>query len=436
MNTSITTTSMSTTGNIVPLRSSSRHSSANNGHQNRRYVITPVGWTVISLTSASALAYPWTHWHELLVTAVTGILMLVSSVALSLSPSRCQVTLKPESRQLAIQDVGRIVLTASNPHQINTLATEAIVTIDNRQYHCAIPSLLKNAAHRAAIDIVPQRRGLIHAGPILLRSEDPMGLLHRFRSISAHATITVSPRTIPLPPLIHDRDSDGLDTRITGIGSDDFHDLRAYSQGDDPRHMHWKATARTGQLITRQYVTGNSPATVLILDSETSHYRDEDEFELAVSVLASIGAAMLMQQREHPVIICTSNSIRNTISRHDDSVALLEACAAIPRYDDAQTQHATAENVINQHVSSSDHAYAISDSNDHSPIMLITGGGHPPIPVLRETILQRMPMNGTMNNIVIIDHETSSSLSVQATTRIIRLSTLKDLPDLLQGWLS
>lgn len=427
------TTSMSTTDSLAPLWSSFRRPSDNNGHQNRRYIITPVGWTVISLTAASALAYPWTHWYELLVMAVTGILMLVSGVVLSLSPSRCHATLEPEGKQLSIQDAGRIVLTASNPHQINALAAEAIVTIDDRQYHCAIPSLSKDAAHQVAIDIVPQRRGVIHAGPVLLRSEDPMGLLHRFRSISTHTTITVIPRTIPLSSLIHNRDSNDLNTRITGIGIDDFHDLRTYNQGDDPRHMHWKATAKTGQPITRQYVTGNSPATVLILDSETSHYRDEDEFELAVSVLASIGAAMLTQRREHPVIICTSNSIRSTISRHDDSASLLEACAAIPRYDDAQPQHATAENAFNQHVSSADHAYATPDSNDLSPIMLITGGGHPPIPVLRKTIHQRIPMNGTMDNILIIDHETSSSLSVQATSRIIRLSELNDLPDLLKG---
>ena len=426
--------SMSITS-MIPLWNLSRRSSADDSKRNRRCVITPVGWAVISLTAASTLAFPWTHWHELLVIAVTGILMLVSGVVLSLPPSRCHVTLKPKSSQLSIQDAGRIVLTASNPHQINALATEAIVTIDDRQYHCAIPSLSKDTAHQVAINVVPQRRGLIHVGPVLLRAGDPMGLLHRFRSLSVFTTITVIPRIVPLPSFPQNHESNGQNMRNAGTGVDDFHGLRAYSQGDDPRHIHWKVTAKTGQLITRQYATGENPAMILMLDTETSHYRNEDEFELAVSVFASIGAAILEQQHEHPVIIGTSSSKYSTIGSYDDSDSLLEACAAVPRYDDAQTQHAPSQDVTHQHVPPVNRAYVMPEGNNRSSTILITGSTHPPIPLLRETIHKRMSLNGTINNIVIIDRETSSSLQVQGSSHIIHLSTLNELPDLLRRWL-
>ncbi len=67
-----------------------------------------------------------------------------------------------------------------------------------------------------------------------------------------------------------------------------FHALREYVPGDDLRHVHWRASARSGALVVRQYQeTTRSHATV-VLDLDPTSYDGTDDFELAVSVAASL----------------------------------------------------------------------------------------------------------------------------------------------------
>lgn len=56
-----------------------------------------------------------------------------------------------------------------------------------------------------------------------------------------------------------------------GAGSSiDFQDHRAYMPGDDPRHLHWAAYARTGQLTMKLYRAEVSPLVDLVVDVSAS----------------------------------------------------------------------------------------------------------------------------------------------------------------------
>ncbi len=56
-----------------------------------------------------------------------------------------------------------------------------------------------------------------------------------------------------------------------GAGSSiDFQDHRAYVPGDDPRHLHWAAYARTGQLTMKLYRAEVSPLVDLVVDASAS----------------------------------------------------------------------------------------------------------------------------------------------------------------------
>jgi hypothetical protein len=56
-----------------------------------------------------------------------------------------------------------------------------------------------------------------------------------------------------------------------GAGSSiDFQDHRAYVPGDDPRHLHWAAYARTGQLTMKLYRAEVSPMVDLMVDASAS----------------------------------------------------------------------------------------------------------------------------------------------------------------------
>jgi uncharacterized protein (DUF58 family) len=62
---------------------------------------------------------------------------------------------------------------------------------------------------------------------------------------------------------------------FTGSGSGasmDLQDHRAYSPGDDPRHINWQAYARTGQYSMKLFREEIRPVVDLILDASSSMF--------------------------------------------------------------------------------------------------------------------------------------------------------------------
>jgi uncharacterized protein (DUF58 family) len=65
-----------------------------------------------------------------------------------------------------------------------------------------------------------------------------------------------------------------------GVGAGtslDFQDHRAYAPGDDPRHIHWAAYARTSQLTMKLYRAEVAPFVDLIVDVSASMTLTEDK---------------------------------------------------------------------------------------------------------------------------------------------------------------
>ncbi|QPE03835.1 DUF58 domain-containing protein [Microbacterium schleiferi] len=82
-----------------------------------------------------------------------------------------------------------------------------------------------------------------------------------------------------------------------------FHAIREYVPGDAQRHVHWKSTAKTGTLMVRQYEQTRRSRMVIAIDTDRDSYRDEDEFELAVSVAASLGVRGVRDGRDVQVVV-------------------------------------------------------------------------------------------------------------------------------------
>ena len=90
------------------------------------------------------------------------------------------------------------------------------------------------------------------------------------------------------------RDLEGEITKTITNSDISFHALRAYEPGDALRNVHWRTSARTGQLMVRQFEeTRRSQLADRAVDRRAPHYASDDEFELAVSVIASIGVQVI-----------------------------------------------------------------------------------------------------------------------------------------------
>jgi uncharacterized protein (DUF58 family) len=118
----------------------------------------------------------------------------------------------------------------------------------------------------------PRQRGDHPAGKLYVRYRSPIGLLERWSAADLTQTVRIYPatRTAQEQNLFLARNRQ-LELQLRkqrqrGLGRD-FETLRDYLDGDDLRDVCWKASARRGALITKQYQTERSQAVWVLIDA-------------------------------------------------------------------------------------------------------------------------------------------------------------------------
>jgi len=108
-------------------------------------------------------------------------------------------------------------------------------------------------AVEAANAVPAERRGWLPLGRVMLETRFPLGLFRAWSYVQPDSRCLVYPRPEAgaLPPLAASSQAGGA--RAHAQGSDDFSGLRAYQPSDSPRHVAWKAVARSGEMLTKQF---------------------------------------------------------------------------------------------------------------------------------------------------------------------------------------
>jgi uncharacterized protein (DUF58 family) len=138
-------------------------------------------------------------------------------------------------------------------------------------------------------------RGKFEIGPLQLRVADAFGLVEVARSLSGRTTFVVTPRVVPLARTVISRswagEGDGR-ARLTSTAGEDDVIPRAYRTGDEFRRVHWRSTARHGELmVRREEQRWRNKATVFLDGRSLAHEGTgaASSFEMAVSAAASVG---------------------------------------------------------------------------------------------------------------------------------------------------
>ncbi len=115
------------------------------------------------------------------------------------------------------------------------------------------------------------RRGHTSLGAIHLRVAGPLDLLRRQLRLELEDPISVQPGLRALrharTPGLHVLREYGAHRLRSREGGREFAQLREYVRGDDPRRIDWKATARRGEVIVREYEAERSQNLVLAIDA-------------------------------------------------------------------------------------------------------------------------------------------------------------------------
>jgi uncharacterized protein (DUF58 family) len=126
-----------------------------------------------------------------------------------------------------------------------------------------IPAL---AVAEAVLAVPAAQRGWLPLGRVMLETRFPLGLFRAWSYVEPEARCLVYPRPerSPLPPPSNDATAGSL--RPQSIGNEDFAALRAYQRSDSPRHVAWKAVARSQDMLTKQFA--GETAAELWLDAQ------------------------------------------------------------------------------------------------------------------------------------------------------------------------
>lgn len=143
-------------------------------------------------------------------------------------------------------------------------------------------------------------RGWHRLGPVRLEAHDPFGMVSRHQRMSTAEGVLVYPRMVPMTQLVVPaRQPLGDMKPATPLVEDPMRisGVRPYVPGDSPKRIHWRASARTGELQTRVFEPSASPMAAIFLDTITfSHLwegQNSNRLELLIVVAASISRQML-----------------------------------------------------------------------------------------------------------------------------------------------
>ncbi|PRY69620.1 uncharacterized protein (DUF58 family) [Glaciihabitans tibetensis] len=268
-------------------------------------VVTPVGWALLLLVPVGFLTGYGFGWIELVVAAWAGLVLLCLAALYLISSAPLDVDLSLVSVRVAVGDDASGHVVVRNPRRVQLRGANLEVPMGHGLIEIALPPLAHNGQYRREFAVPTVRRGVVPIGPARSIRADPVGLVRREQSWTQTASLFVHPRTVAIPSMSSGlvRDLEGNPTRDLSTSDMSFHALREYQPGDERRSIHWKSTAKTGVHMVRQFEETRRSHLLVALSLANGDYATDDEFEMAVSVAASLGARAIRDTRDVTVAV-------------------------------------------------------------------------------------------------------------------------------------
>ena len=141
-------------------------------------------------------------------------------------------------------------------------------------------------------------RGIYRVGPARVFSRYPFGLIKSWFSLPDPVEFHVAPRLGKLHPSWERRIAShvvGADSvrRKRGMDEDEFYALRVWRAGDSLRQIHWRTTAKSGQLMVKQFDQKTHRDIAIALDLRSADGLDPHDESERIELLLSFAATLL-----------------------------------------------------------------------------------------------------------------------------------------------
>src|SRR5215475_6251202 len=157
-----------------------------------------------------------------------------------------------------------------------------------------LPIVPARASASARIERGFPKRGVYPINGFVVHSRFPFGFIEQRRRLEAKGEIVVYPAPLPLdefghalPPLLG-----RVEGRVKGSGSD-LYAIRQYISSDHRRQIDWKATAKTSQVMVREFMRDDDWRVTIIFDARVENESASapefaEKFERGVTLAASL----------------------------------------------------------------------------------------------------------------------------------------------------
>lgn len=261
--------------------------------------LTRRGRALLVVGALLGLGGLWQGQQALLRVALLVLLLPLVSLGLAaLASTALGVRRSTTPSRAVVGQPCRVRLDLRNPGRVPTpvlLAQDHLPAGWPRAPRFTVDPLPPGGRAAVAYSAVPPQRGHHRLGPLRVRVTDPLGLCELPARSGGRDDVLVLPATVPVP---------GAASLLTGRGGDDAGggagtasgerstSTREYRAGDDVRRVHWRSTARRGELMVRQDEQPRQRRGAVVLDRRPGAFLDADAFERAVSAAASLAVSL------------------------------------------------------------------------------------------------------------------------------------------------
>lgn len=181
--------------------------------------------------------------------------------------------------------------------------------IDVEGETCAFETLPARGEALLTYRLHSTRRGLFRIGPAVVEASGPFGLVRRFNVEPDVRFLTVYPRTVALGqgwPLGHQPIHQVPRRRSLFEDPSRFLGVRPFRPGDGLRRIHWRATARSGELQVKVFEPAVLAGALIAVEMATAAYPDLKEgepegdprVEAAITAAASLADFVLAGEQQ------------------------------------------------------------------------------------------------------------------------------------------
>jgi uncharacterized protein (DUF58 family) len=191
------------------------------------------------------------------------------------------------------------------------------------------------------------RRGRYRLGPARITARFPLGIVERGQLAPLPGEILVYPRLGRLSSRWmreHFLASDLVERRELRQGAfdDEFHRIREYRWGDNPRAIHWRSSARHNALMVREYHQSRDLNLMVLADlwlPSRSDAKDRERLELALCVAATMCVSHMKESRDSTLHVAIAGKQlarwngESRMSNADPLMDLFAICEGAPYPD-------------------------------------------------------------------------------------------------------